>query len=650
MTQTVRTVSALALLGLCAGAAMALPYDPTTFAGTYATTKSTTVVRGTAGPINNVVVYAPWLLNSTDGQQDSSVAGVDAQGNPVGAVTTFTSGNPPPLNTVRVVAALGSTRAAWPAAGGSNNRFIDEGANNRSDALGTLLADGTAVWRANFAGVDQNNLEYQALPINVNTNPVPSSGAFKVFQEGLPGITGDPAGFTDVFLGVPGADRFGPNNDLYTAVTMFDANNGHCPSGTGVYRNNDNNPNAPFCVWRQVNTPIPTNALTSETRQTQPHIKKVNLGAGCSDALYTVFGVGITPGTGSTTPYSGGSARPLFLFVAPTQNVANGYTLPYRVIRADGNGSDPTVPADANFRFISAQATGGGAGPFTGGMFDMNSKGQVVAVRENRSGSVFVFEVLRYDPIVSNCQITGYNPPVVIARNGQDGIVAQLLNTTYVSGPPAAVITSSLVPFSGVSIDDNGNIAFVGTTESFTEVRTVSGTGATGSGPVLYASTNTLFYYEAARNSLHAIVKGGQNGDILSNINAGGPNLGIGFFPVDAATDSFTRAGMNKAGNALSLCFRSNNYANGVYLGSGTTVPAGFTPRGGLLNQGSGQESSVRGVIQIKFPGRAPCPGDINGDGVVNFSDLNLVLAGFGTTYTFTNLNQVLAAFGQNCP
>ncbi|KAK0359410.1 hypothetical protein LTR94_031419, partial [Friedmanniomyces endolithicus] len=153
-------------------------------------------------------------------------------------------------------------------------------------------------------------------------------------------------------------------------------------------------------------------------------------------------------------------------------SAANGYTLPYVVIRADGNGSNPTVPADVNFRFISAQATGGGSGPFTGGLFDMNSKGQVVAVRENRSGSVYVYEVLRYDPIVSNCQITGYNPPVVIARNGQDGVAAEVLNTIYTAGPPAAVITTSLVPFSGVSIDDNGNNAFVGTTEVFTEVRT----------------------------------------------------------------------------------------------------------------------------------------------------------------------------------
>lgn len=47
---------------------------------------------------------------------------------------------------------------------------------------------------------------------------------------------------------------------------------------------------------------------------------------------------------------------------------------------------------------------------------------------------------------------------------------------------------------------------------------------------------------------------------------------------------------------------------------------------------------------------RPPCPGDINGDAVVDFSDLNLVLSGFGSVYSFADLNQVLSAFGSACP
>lgn len=41
--------------------------------------------------------------------------------------------------------------------------------------------------------------------------------------------------------------------------------------------------------------------------------------------------------------------------------------------------------------------------------------------------------------------------------------------------------------------------------------------------------------------------------------------------------------------------------------------------------------------------------GDINGDGSVNFADLNLVTSNFGTLYNFSHLNFVLANFGRDC-
>ena len=60
--------------------------------------------------------------------------------------------------------------------------------------------------------------------------------------------------------------------------------------------------------------------------------------------------------------------------------------------------------------------------------------------------------------------------------------------------------------------------------------------------------------------------------------------------------------------------------------------------------------------------GPTPCPGDANGDGVVNFADLNLVLGEFGSTgqglagdvnddgvVNFADLNLVLGAFGSSC-
>ena len=60
---------------------------------------------------------------------------------------------------------------------------------------------------------------------------------------------------------------------------------------------------------------------------------------------------------------------------------------------------------------------------------------------------------------------------------------------------------------------------------------------------------------------------------------------------------------------------------------------------------------------------RAPCPADIDGDGMVTFNDLNIILGSFGQTgvglpgdvdhdgaVTFADLNIVLGVFGTTCP
>ena len=57
-------------------------------------------------------------------------------------------------------------------------------------------------------------------------------------------------------------------------------------------------------------------------------------------------------------------------------------------------------------------------------------------------------------------------------------------------------------------------------------------------------------------------------------------------------------------------------------------------------------------VFDVYLPEKAstPCPGDLTGDGVVDFDDLGLVLSGFGTEYDFDDLGAVLGAFGADCP
>jgi hypothetical protein len=66
--------------------------------------------------------------------------------------------------------------------------------------------------------------------------------------------------------------------------------------------------------------------------------------------------------------------------------------------------------------------------------------------------------------------------------------------------------------------------------------------------------------------------------------------------------------------------------------------------------------------MAVWVPPSVECPGDTNGDNVVNFTDLNAVLAAFGMTgsglagdvngdgiVNFTDLNIVLANFGNTC-
>ena len=61
-----------------------------------------------------------------------------------------------------------------------------------------------------------------------------------------------------------------------------------------------------------------------------------------------------------------------------------------------------------------------------------------------------------------------------------------------------------------------------------------------------------------------------------------------------------------------------------------------------LYRGGPSQSASVLGPICL-------LAGDINGDNIVNFGDLNLVLSNFGTIYNFSHLNLVLANFGRSC-
>ncbi len=69
-----------------------------------------------------------------------------------------------------------------------------------------------------------------------------------------------------------------------------------------------------------------------------------------------------------------------------------------------------------------------------------------------------------------------------------------------------------------------------------------------------------------------------------------------------------------------------------------------------VLNVESGLFRGGAGSVSVAVQGPACLlAGDIDGNGTVNFADLNLVLANFGTQYTFQDLNNVLASFGLSC-
>jgi hypothetical protein len=106
-------------------------------------------------------------------------------------------------------------------------------------------------------------------------------------------------------------------------------------------------------------------------------------------------------------------------------------------------------------------------------------------------------------------------------------------------------------------------------------------------------------------------------------------------------------------------------------IGIADQIPAGFEIREVTAISPDGNVIAVIGLRNDTFEfqtmlvylnNEAPCAGDTNGDNIVNFTDLNAVLAAFGQSgeglagdvngdgvVNFTDLNEVLANFGADC-
>ncbi len=99
-----------------------------------------------------------------------------------------------------------------------------------------------------------------------------------------------------------------------------------------------------------------------------------------------------------------------------------------------------------------------------------------------------------------------------------------------------------------------------------------------------------------------------------------------------------------------------------VYRAPGDPAPGLFVGGSYLsVGNGAGPNAGPANAASI-WTGCATCPGDANGDGVVNFGDLNIVLSNFGAAgagvpgdvngdglVNFADLNIVLGAFGTVC-
>ncbi len=779
------SIAAFCAFAAIVQAASAGDLDPSGQAGQYESVVAPVLRKGSGGVFLDSTIWVPFLLlnDSTAANPRQALiwgAAVEQVGAiPIGAVGTFGGGNTNP-NPDRVLAVLGTTDAAG--GGFSNNVMLRETAN-AGNSVGSLLPDGTLVFREVFADIvslpiGQNNLGLLAgitgiAPQTVTPSAVPAEHVFNTTAVNL----GDAAESAinpdsndvhgEMRIGVPSAVR-DPNvqspansNDLLTAVTQSNGlvtpPIGEVPAtieGVVVYRGRANDPRAggagcwldpgdagapgPAHVasWLLCDVPLPSSPSgtpLSSARQSKPVMEVVQTPSG-APVIYVAHAIGFS----NVSAIGGGAARPVYIAVDTITNPDGTPRLGYRggdpvlenntiLIEADAAGpegsqhgrpfagnAEPGFVAlgyadhfntNADKRFVDSIATAGtgaSVGPNTPTRFDLNRAGQIVVVWEDRSQSPMRFEVRLYDPLwnAGGTRIGGYVLSRVITFSGDtdnDGapLVVDRLRTTIANPADAnrPNLESTLVPFSGVAIDDGGRVAFVAATEKLETPGDWDNNPSTPSTFLLRDLTSDLFVWEPTTGTLHSLLRGGQNGDnLLDAFPGSGPAtnelLALGAFPVDANPDALSREGFSRSGGLIAIPFRSclTQFTGGVRQdynklpdpddsGPSPAPTDTFIHRGGSLYQ-AGQlgsnERSVRGVAIVRlgaFGSAAPCcPGNAGKSpgSTVNFGQILVVLANFGAPanpngtssgdancdgfVNFLDILVVLAEFGSVCP
>lgn len=656
-------------------------------AGNLSATKAATKLYGPGGAYNAVTIHVPILLDRTDGFYNNAACEV-VNGNLVVMNTTFDDIFPDTGDPAGWTEEDEKLQNHWglalynmvlTASTTSNNVLIDEsiefpgtggnpavaeglispfgpfstGHRDWSNGMGSILTDGTALIRANFHSrrrSTQNNIEFMNISGAIPPAAViPTGAGTKVFATGN-GI--DDTGAGSSFLSCPSAARLN-NGNLLVAQSTFGSgafkNGFNCWIYSGSLQNwtlppyrwpNDNYPRI-----SDVNGHYPT---TTELRNTNHRVTKLAR-AGCSnETVYISFGEGSVTAVNTTPPnnhlFSGAGFGPKVFFIDSVdlglaQNL-NSFTNGYAFIAADSaagiipaSGGDPERigPIDQRYRFIEIQGTGSNG--FA--QHDINSKGQFVALWADFGNSLApIYQIRLYNPIFDGadaCKIIGYQSPIVIAQNGVNygGTTFVTANSAFVQGtcPLQSLGTALEQPFSGVSIDDAGNISFVGTIASHEVVVNFVDCNQIplGTAPTSRNTDTAMCFYDAATGSLYTTAVGGQNGDVLTGP---GPSYKLGVMPTDAGSDQYGAEGMSETGLAMATSVR-----NGRDESNTDSNADGFNQDGGTLNPGIASETSARATVVIRMGAYTPpcaCTRDLNGDCLVNTADLTLLLGNFG--------------------
>lgn len=578
MITRIQFSSAACLIAL-AGAAYGESFDPDPRSGRIFDVADTVVAYG---PGDAVVTrrFVPLAIPQASSAFNNTVVRI-VNGSPLGAVTTFSSsGNP------NVIFYVG-TADTFDDNGGytSNNIVLDEFPNNRSNTLGQMLSDGRIVYRANFAGSDQNNLETILGDVKSQTPAFPEPDMGDEILDG-PGTSGQPG---TAFLGVPAAIESA--DGVFVGNTNFDGGTGHVPSGTNIwdYSGAPLPASTPDYTYSQADAEAFATANgvpigSGDGRQTQPVLAQVN------DVYYVVMGINDTG--------LGGSSRPALLAVDAFED-DNSY------------GGAVAIVAPTGSLFIDHQATGGGGGPFENKHFDMNSAGQLVVVTET-DASVPTYRLWLYNPIFTEDRITGYQDPILIADAGPADVIDDGLGGPIVTDDPGDPIINAI---GGVGINDLGNIAFSATYDTG-EVDPDTGD------PIL---SSAAYFYNGTDMTLHQVLRD-------EDLVGGDDQILVGTIAQEGS-DSFFATSLADDADVLGINFRANiddptNPARGiVMMVVGHEGDADFDGDVDLADLG---ELLASFDSQFGEPLFNP-DVDFNCDGTIDLSDLGTLLAEFGS-------------------